>query len=141
MEYKENMDIEKEGGDDIIVQGDGVSYEDAYIMNSHKVLDTQSLVEILSLILGAILKQTDSQYTEPYQSGFNAKSVPAISVRDYLFRIAKCSQCSDECLILALIYIDRIIERNSKFVIKSINIHRYFSLTILFFACAFPRRF
>ena len=54
---------------------------------------------------------------------FHALRVPAISVKDYLNRIFKYASCSYECFVLALIYIDRVIQRNS-FVVNSLNVHR-----------------
>lgn len=109
--------------DNIVLQDDKISYEMAYTLNGFQYLNTGTLIEIIALVLGAILRETD-QITEQFTSGFNARSVPSISIKDYLFRIAKGSHCSDECFILALIFVDRISERNKKFVIKSVNIHR-----------------
>lgn len=126
MESNKNMDIEAEGDSDLnklIVQNEKVSYLEAYSLNGCEVVDTATLIEILAAILGRILTETDKFPDNNFSSGFTAKSVPSISVRDYLKRIATCSHCSDECFILALIYIDRITE-NKKFIIKSLNIHR-----------------
>ena len=120
------MDIESQyqpNEGDLIVQGEFVSYRDAYELNGAPIVETQILIEIIALILGAVLEKTD-QIPDTLSTPFNGKSVPAISIKDYLARIMKRAECSDECLILALIYIDRMTERNNKLVIKSINIHR-----------------
>lgn len=109
--------------DNLVLQGDAVTYEMTYTLNGFKYFDTASLIEIIALVLGAILRETD-QIAEYHTSGFTARSVPSISIKDYLYRIAKCSRCTDECFILALIFIDRITERNKKLIIKSVNIHR-----------------
>ncbi len=42
----------------------------------------------------------------------------------FLNRVAKYAACSGECFVLALIYIDRIIQTNPTFVVNSLNIHR-----------------
>jgi Cyclin. len=120
------MDLEaREDFDEstLIFQNDTISYKDAYKLNKFKLADTQQIIEVISGVLIEILKETD-KIPDQITTSFHAKSVPAISVKDYLARIAKCSKCSDECLILALIYIDKITERNKKFIIKSLNIHR-----------------
>lgn len=128
MNSSQDMDIENQGETpkcgELVVQGDRVSYRDAYKLNGFTFVETPILIEIISLILEAILKETD-QIGETFLSGFTGKSVPGISVRDYLIRISTRSHCSDECLVLALIYIDRITEKIRKFMINSLNIHRY----------------
>eukprot|EP00331_Platyophrya_macrostoma_P029748 CAMPEP_0176462284 /NCGR_PEP_ID=MMETSP0127-20121128/35167_1 /TAXON_ID=938130 /ORGANISM="Platyophrya macrostoma, Strain WH" /LENGTH=48 /DNA_ID= /DNA_START= /DNA_END= /DNA_ORIENTATION= len=48
------MDIEREGiSNEMVIQGGSISYEDAYELNGQSLIDTQSLIEILSLILDA----------------------------------------------------------------------------------------
>ena len=54
---------------------------------------------------------------------FHALEPPSISVLDYLERINKYSCCSNECFILSLIYIDRLIQMNN-FALTSLNVHR-----------------
>jgi hypothetical protein len=46
------------------------------------------------------------------------------------FRIHKYSSCSNECFILALIYIDRLIQRNN-FLLTELNVHRVVITAIL----------
>ncbi len=106
-----------------IIQGDNVSYENAYHLNNFQIVDIGKLIEVISGVLTEIIKETDN-IPEQFHSVFHAKSVPSISIKDYLTRIAKTSHCSQECLILALIYIDRLTERSKNFMIKSLNIHR-----------------
>jgi hypothetical protein len=120
------MDIEARDDFDetnIILQTDNVSYEDAYKLNKFKVVDVGQLIAVISNVLIDIIKETDN-IPDQFVSSFHAKSVPAISINDYLLRISRCSKCSQECLIMALIYIDRLTERTKNFLIKSLNIHR-----------------
>lgn len=55
---------------------------------------------------------------------FHALKPPAISIHKYLLRIFQYANCSRSCFVVALIYIDRIIQRNASFMITSLNIHR-----------------
>lgn len=55
---------------------------------------------------------------------------PSISVKSYLERIAKYANCSGECFVLALVYIDRLIQRNN-FVINSLNVHRILITSVM----------
>jgi hypothetical protein len=41
----------------------------------------------------------------------------------FLFKVHKYASCSTECFILALIYIDRLIQRNN-FILSELNVHR-----------------
>lgn len=54
---------------------------------------------------------------------FHALKPPSISILQYLERIHKYASCSTECFILALIYIDRLIQRNN-FLLTDLNVHR-----------------
>jgi hypothetical protein len=49
--------------------------------------------------------QTDCEVTS-----FHAARAPAITVARYLERVIRYASCSTECYILALIYIDRLIQ-------------------------------
>jgi len=118
----------------IIYQSELVQYEEAYTANKLAVVDSYRLADVIASVLSEILKETD-QTVDNYTTVFHAKSVPSVSIKDYLYRIVKCSKCSQECLILALIYIDRINERNKNFIIKSVNIHRYLKFMLRVLGC------
>ena len=109
--------------DSLVLQGEAISYEKAYTLNNCPLIDIFDLADVVSLVLSEILRETDRS-TDFYVTVFHSKKIPGISIRDYLVRIIKCSKCSEESLVLALIYIDRLTERNKKFIIKSLNIHR-----------------
>jgi len=55
---------------------------------------------------------------------FHSVRAPPLSIHDYLLRIAKYFQCSKECFVLCLVYIDRIVKLHPEFTICSLNIHR-----------------
>eukprot|EP00762_Andalucia_godoyi_P006913 ANDGO_08289.mRNA.1 Cyclin-U4-1 len=55
---------------------------------------------------------------------FHSNCQPSISVRQYLDRIVGHSGCSPECLVLALMYLDRISTHNQKLVISGLSVHR-----------------
>lgn len=56
---------------------------------------------------------------------FDALKIPTISLHDFLKRIINFTFCSAEILILALIYIDRLLEKNEEIILKERNIHRF----------------
>mmetsp|Transcript_55346 Transcript_55346/g.177491 ORF Transcript_55346/g.177491 Transcript_55346/m.177491 type:complete len:355 (-) Transcript_55346:131-1195(-) len=55
---------------------------------------------------------------------FHAVCAPQISIDDYLARIARYFHCSDECFVVALMYIDRLVKLHPDFVVSSLNVHR-----------------
>lgn len=61
---------------------------------------------------------------------FGSPSIPEISISEYLDRIIKYTQCSAECYIISLIYLDRIIS-SKNFLITSNNIHRLMIISIM----------
>ena len=74
-------------------------------------------------------------------SKFHALRPPAISIKDYLQRVAKYAACSGECFVLALVYIDRIIQSNPTFVVNSLNIHRLLITSIMLAAKFFDDQY
>jgi hypothetical protein len=100
-----------------------LSYTQLYERNNSSVVPDEQLIEAIVIVLNAVLKQTDRLPVQ-ISTVFHSKGVPSISLKTYLLRISKCSKCSPECLLFALIYIDRIVESNQKFTITSLNIHR-----------------
>lgn len=55
---------------------------------------------------------------------FHSVQAPPLSIHRYLLRIARFFQCSNECFVLCLIYIDRIVMLHPEFPICGLNIHR-----------------
>ena len=63
---------------------------------------------------------------------FHSSRPPAITVKSYLEdRILKYAGCSEETFILALIYMDQVVQFNPEFVISSLNVHRLLITAIM----------
>jgi len=65
------------------------------------------------------------------KSRFDAVSVPKVSLHDYLFRIEKHFQCSLECYVFALVYIDRILKLHPQYRVTPLNIHRLLVTSVM----------
>jgi len=92
----------------------------------------KQIVPVLSCVLSQIVMRNDKLALNPSQvTIFHALQRPTIGVAKYLERILKYAYCSNECFILALIYIDRLIQRNPQFVITSLNVHRLLVTSIM----------
>ncbi len=60
-----------------------------------------------------------------FHSRFYAKTPPPISITEYIHRATRYIKCDDAVLIVALMYIDRVVSRNPEFMVCSCNIHRF----------------
>lgn len=58
---------------------------------------------------------------------FSSLTKPEINLNDYLIRFISYSKIEEASLIIALIYIDRICQKNN-IIITEYNIHRYYLL-------------
>lgn len=61
---------------------------------------------------------------------FHGSEVPALSIRKYIERIFKYSNCSNSCFVVAYIYIDRFLQRTG-ICLTSLNVHRLLITSIL----------
>lgn len=100
-----------------------------------------SIVPVLSCVLNQLCLRNDQHPDQKGVSKFHALRPPAISIRDYLNRIAKYASCSGECFVLALVYIDRIIQSNPNFVVNSLNIHRLLITSVMLAAKFFDDQY
>jgi len=90
------------------------------------------IVPILAKVLTQLCLRNDGWGIDPSRmSKFHALRPPPISIQDYLDRIAKYSCCSEECFVLALIYIDRLIQTNPEFLVNSLNVHRIIITSVM----------
>ena len=89
-----------------------------------------SFVTVISCILESVTIQQDNFSATAAITPFTALCKPKISIRDYIERILKYSNCSIECLVLALIYIDRLIQ-SGRIPVNSLTIHRILITSIL----------
>jgi len=94
--------------------------------------DGSILVKVLAAVLERLVNSNKSTaISDPGQlTKFHALKAPGICVEAYLDRVHKYASCSNECFILALIYIDRLIERNN-FLLTELNVHRVVITAIL----------
>lgn len=94
--------------------------------------DGSILVKVLAAVLERLVNSNKTTArSDPGQlTKFHALKPPGIGVEAYLDRVHKYASCSNECFILALIYVDRLIERNN-FLLTELNVHRVVITAIL----------
>jgi len=91
-----------------------------------------AVVRVLATVLDRLVKANSHLSTlgQGEVTKFHALKAPGISILQYLERIYKYASCSTECFILALIYIDRLIQRHN-FVLTELNVHRVVITAVL----------
>ncbi|CAB9518173.1 Cyclin-U4 [Seminavis robusta] len=91
-----------------------------------------AIVRVLAAVLDRLVcANSPLARTEPGQiTKFHALKAPGIGIQQYLERIHKYASCSSQCFIMALIYIDRLIQRNG-FLLTELNVHRVTVTAIL----------
>jgi len=62
---------------------------------------------------------------------FHALRAPQITIKSYLKRIEEKRCCSEQVFVVALIYIDRLVNSNRYFMINSLSIHRVIITSIM----------
>jgi hypothetical protein len=99
------------------------------------------VVRMLASVLDRLVAQNLEQGREnPTVSKFRALRPPGININDYLERIFRYASCSGECFVLALVYIDRLIERR-QFILTGLNIHRIIITSVMLAAKFFDDQY
>ena len=80
---------------------------------------------ILEYMVNTHEEQKKTLPTAELWTKFHAKSVPNITLTNYMTRIHKHTECSESCYIVALIYMDRVLKSNKLLVLSKYNVHRY----------------
>lgn len=102
----------------------------------------RKLVPVLARVLSELCKRNNDIPVEAsHVTKFHALRPPAISIEDYLQRISKYSGCSEECFILSLIYIDRLINQNQNLIVNSLCVHRLIITSLMLSAKFFDDQY
>ncbi|KAI4837795.1 cyclin [Plasmodium brasilianum] len=75
----------------------------------------------LPIVLDQMIKMSKG---EGKITSFHASKAPDISVKNYIERIGKYIGCSNECFVLLIIYLDRIIKIHKDITLSLLCIHR-----------------
>jgi len=92
---------------------------------------SSDLIKVLANVLEKLIDvnvkcQTANGNVTKFQSSY----APEVSILSYLERIRKYARCSESCFVVALIYIDRMIEMRN-IVLSNLNVHRVVITSVL----------
>jgi len=79
---------------------------------------------VADVLVSTILTPTCGHAQAP--SLFDATQKPPVGIRDYARRLSRYLKCSEECFVVSLALLERILEVNSDFAITDVNVHRLF---------------
>jgi hypothetical protein len=91
--------------------------------------------------LASVLNHLVTQAGNAKLTRFDAVRPPSISIEEYLSRLSTYFGCSAECFVLALIYVDRLVQLHESFTVNKTNVHRLILAAVLLAAKYFDDSF
>ncbi|GAA5799330.1 cyclin-domain-containing protein [Helicostylum pulchrum] len=89
-------------------------------------VDINYLTHMIADMLGRLIIHNDLIPLTPSNlTRFHSRTPPNISLSDYLRRIVKYTSVEKSCLLILLIYIDRVCELHPHFTVSSLTVHRF----------------
>ncbi|KAI8987478.1 cyclin-domain-containing protein [Mycotypha africana] len=89
-------------------------------------VDINYLTHMIADMLGRLISHNDLIPLTPSNlTRFHSRTPPNISLSDYLRRIVKYTSVEKSCLLILLIYIDRVCELHPHFTVSSLTVHRF----------------
>ncbi|KAJ1759517.1 Pho80p cyclin [Coemansia sp. RSA 1591] len=103
--------------------------------DSYYTADFEKLTRLVANMFARVVAHNDRlPLNSQKPTRFHSRAPPNISVDEYMQRVAKYASLEPACLLIMLIYVDRICERNPTFTISSLTVHR-FIITAAVIAC------
>ena len=94
--------------------------------DSNQSFDSFSIIQLISSTLDDVIIQNENSKNNPFDyddSLFAHKKIPKIDIEDYLERIQKYTKMEDSTLTIALIYIERLLNKQN-IKLSKYNVHR-----------------
>lgn len=89
-------------------------------------MSTNTILFQIADMLGRLISHNDLIPLTPSNlTRFHSRTAPNISLSDYLRRIVKYTSVEKSCLLILLIYIDRVCELHPHFTVSSLTVHRF----------------
>lgn len=88
--------------------------------------DPEDIVILVADMLNRLTTHNDSLPLHPSSlTRFHSRAAPGITILSYLRRIAKYTSLEKSCMLILLVYIDRVCQRIAGFTICSLTVHRF----------------
>ncbi|KAK8833048.1 hypothetical protein WA577_004025 [Blastocystis sp. JDR] len=89
----------------------------------------ESIVDAYVCIIKSMIECCKDKASHNATSRFHAVKIPSISIEDYVKRITKYFQCSYECFVCSLSYIDMLLADH--FVLNAFSVHRTILVSVM----------
>ena len=110
-------------------------------LNSSYFDDSNAIIDVLSRVLTQLIDLNRNVTSHQHViTKFQSSYPPSISILAYLERINKHAKCSPNCFIIALIYIDRLIETRNV-ILSLLNVHRVLITSVMLATKVFDDEF
>jgi len=96
----------------------------------------EGFVRGLGTVLALWVQESTSAGGPVQIARFHSSAAPCISIQDYIKRLRRYFHCSDECFVLALVYIDKVGKNNPSMAVSDVTVHRLM-ITALMIAAKF----
>eukprot|EP01064_Diplonema_japonicum_P037411 TRINITY_DN8744_c0_g2_i1.p1 TRINITY_DN8744_c0_g2~~TRINITY_DN8744_c0_g2_i1.p1 ORF type:complete len:201 (+),score=38.27 TRINITY_DN8744_c0_g2_i1:58-660(+) len=93
-----------------------------------------NMLDVLSTMLTEFTSRNDQALPSSRGTGvsvFEAYQAPVISIKKYFARLDKYFFTSDECYVISVILIDRLINRHPGLYLTSFNVHRLLATAVV----------
>ena len=94
-------------------------------------MGAEARVEELIVLTADLLTDLIEEEGGECESLFNSHQPPTITLADFLRRVHNYTRFSPECLIIAIIYIDRYNMGQSQFSLSPLNVHKLLLAALL----------
>lgn len=99
-----------------------------------RVYQSSMIVRVVASVLGRLIGGNYHELIKSQSSAnflkFQSSYQPDVSIEAYLERIRRYSRCSDGCFVMALVYIDKLIEQKD-LMLSSLNVHRLLVTSVM----------
>jgi len=121
-----DADVDFDGGEEIDEDEQQVLLED-HLARQLSQYSASQIVSAWAKIYEHLAPSSDAER----RTAFHSSRVPNISVADYFARMSQYFQCSDSCLILGPLLIDRLVKMHPEFELCKMSIHRLLATSVM----------
>ncbi|PHH78030.1 hypothetical protein CDD82_3260 [Ophiocordyceps australis] len=91
----------------------------------YELCSVEDMVELIAHMVAELIATNDAIHPRGGLTRFHSRTAPAISVRDYLHRLAKHATLTPPLLLAMVYYIDRLCALYTEFTINTLTVHRF----------------
>lgn len=129
--FDENIETADQNVDPNRISAKLVDVECTQLDKQETLPQVDVFISGLSLILLQWVENTPLSAVKSCEGDFYSRRPPAISIKLYLERMHRFFACSDECFVLALVYISRVVKRAPSISICRLSVHRVVFLAMV----------